>query len=58
MRYEYHCPACDQCEEHEHGMSEEPEILCHACGVRMERIISGGGFILKGDDWPGKGVKP
>jgi putative FmdB family regulatory protein len=49
-RYDYFCDKCGITEEHMHGMTENPEILCPDCGSKMERLISlsAGGFTIKG----------
>ena len=54
--YDYKCSQCSTIKEVVHGMNESPEILC-GCGIRMERIISGVSFVLKGDGWTGKNIK-
>jgi len=47
--YDYHCAACDETTEHFHGITEDPQLACEACGGELKRKISGGsGVIFKG----------
>lgn len=53
MKYLYKCPKCDCTKEVEHGMTENPRILCEECHgpplELMQRVIEGGsGFLVKG----------
>ncbi len=49
MMYDYGCDDCQLLKEEEHGMTEEPEIMCPECGKKMRQIITGGqGFIMGG----------
>jgi putative FmdB family regulatory protein len=49
--YTYKCKNCDLSIDEIHSIKEDPEILCGNCGTRMERIISGCNFVLKGGGW-------
>jgi len=63
--YEYECEKCGERFEYQQPMSEAPKTVCEKCGGRIERVISAGGFILKGGGWykdlyskkPGSGDK-
>lgn len=50
--YEYECPMCGNIEEVLEPMGSEPsEQYCSLDGHSMERTMSAGAFILKGDGW-------
>ncbi len=50
--YEYHCKACGKELEAFHKMSDPTLTTCPACGKdELERLISGGNFVLKGGGW-------
>lgn len=36
--YTYGCPSCGWEYETEHGMREDPKVVCIICGERMERV--------------------
>lgn len=65
--YQFKCKECECIFEEEHSMKDAPsETYCHVCnedchplGVYAQRYYGpdSGGFILKGNDWPGKIVK-
>jgi len=38
--YDYACEKCKIINEIQHGMLEEPEILCEECGEPMKKLIS------------------
>lgn len=55
MFYDYICEKCETKEEHSHGMTEEPIIICPNCNSQMKRVIYGGtGVIFKGSGWAGR----
>lgn len=49
MRYCYKCPACKEYFDRTKSMTDDSPELCDDCGVPMDRIITGGNFILKGE---------
>jgi putative FmdB family regulatory protein len=49
--YEYACTKCGKQFEYFQKMTEKPKSKCEACGGKLERLISGGSFILKGGGW-------
>ncbi len=50
--YEYACEACGHGLEAMQKMSDEPLKKCPACGEeRLKKLISAGGFRLKGSGW-------
>ena len=49
--YEYQCGKCGKHFEYVQKISEAPKSKCEACGGTLERLISGGAFILKGGGW-------
>ena len=49
--YEYHCQKCGRQFEYVQKISEPPKKKCENCGGKLERLISGGAFILKGGGW-------
>lgn len=57
--YDYKCEACDDTFEHEQSMSSPKLKKCAKCGEpKLKRLISkGAGFILKGQNWPGRDIK-
>ena len=52
--YEYKCKECGEFEKVQ-KMSDPPLKKCPTCGGKVERLIAGGGgFVLKGNNWPSK----
>lgn len=49
--YEYQCHACGVVFEARQKFSDEPLTTCSACGGRVDKLISLGGFALKGGGW-------
>jgi len=50
--YEYRCQACGHELEATQRMTDPTLTDCPECGrPRLEKLISGGGFILKGGGW-------
>jgi putative FmdB family regulatory protein len=50
--YEYRCTSCDHQLEAFQSIKDAPLKLCPACSKEsLERLISGGNFILKGGGW-------
>mgnify|MGYP003679374657 FL=1 len=49
--YEYRCEDCGREFTRIARISERDEQECEPCGTRPTRIVSGGGFILRGDGW-------
>jgi putative FmdB family regulatory protein len=50
--YEYRCADCDHQLEVVQKLSEEPIVICPECKKdSLRKIISAGGFRLKGDGW-------
>jgi putative FmdB family regulatory protein len=49
--YEYQCHKCKKQFEYVQKISDAPKKKCEACGGKLERLISGGAFILKGGGW-------
>lgn len=48
--YDYECPECKEVIEIDHGINDDPRIVCSKCNKKMARLISGGGgVIFKGD---------
>ena len=47
--YEYKCRECAEYIDVEHGMSENPVVLCPECQASMHKVVTGGtGVIFKG----------
>ena len=50
--YEYECQYCSHREEHLKKMSDDPLVNCSHCGEpHLKKLISAGGFKLKGQGW-------
>ena len=49
--YEYHCRKCDGVTEKLQGVHDPPLRKCPSCGGRMDKMMSPGAFILKGNGW-------
>ncbi len=50
--YEYRCQACGHELEAFQKITENPLRKCPECGKqKLERLISGGNFVLKGSGW-------
>lgn len=50
--YDYACDACGHAFEREQRITEDAIKKCPKCGKpKARRMISGGGFILKGGGW-------
>ena len=44
--YDYKCHKCEIVIEIFHAMSDESKHLCEECGEKMEKQISGGGYVI------------
>lgn len=52
MTYEYKCRCCAHQFEAEQSIKDEPLKTCPVCLVAgLERLVSNGAFVLKGDGW-------
>lgn len=50
--YEYRCKSCALTWEEEQRITESPKETCPFCAKKTaNRLISGGGFVLKGGGW-------
>lgn len=49
--YEYHCRKCDGVTEKIQGIQDPPLKKCPSCGGRMDKMMSPGAFVLKGNGW-------
>ena len=49
--YEYECAKCGKRFEVTQKISDAPLKKHEGCGGKVERVISGSGFILKGGGW-------
>jgi putative FmdB family regulatory protein len=50
--YEYRCESCGHEMEAMQKMSDDPLVDCPSCGdATLTKLISAGGFILKGSGW-------
>ena len=49
--YEYHCRKCDGVTEKIQGIHDPPLKKCPSCGGRMDKMMSPGAFVLKGNGW-------
>ena len=65
--YEYRCASCNKDHEIIQKFSDVPLSICPACGGKLEKKLSLGGFQLKGGGWykdgytsskPAKSAKP
>lgn len=55
--YEYECPKCGAFEMVLRiSQSDDPQS-CPKCGEEAKKLISKTGFVLKGDNWPGKAAR-
>lgn len=55
--YEYECPKCGDFElTLRMCQSSDPQV-CPECGAEAQKLISATGFVLKGDNWPGKAAR-
>ena len=48
--YEYACPTCGEFEQHQR-IVDLALTACPMCGAEVKRLISRGGFSLKGGGW-------
>lgn len=49
--YEYKCHACGLVFEARQKFTDAPLTACTSCGGQVEKLISLGGFALKGGGW-------
>ncbi|WP_303720335.1 zinc ribbon domain-containing protein [Malonomonas rubra] len=49
--YEYQCESCGLQFEVRQKFSDDPVSKCHECGGPVNKLISQGGFALKGGGW-------
>ncbi|MDT8441755.1 MAG: zinc ribbon domain-containing protein [Desulfuromonadales bacterium] len=49
--YEYKCHECGVVFEARQKFNDQPLTDCRECGGRVEKLISLGGFTLKGGGW-------
>jgi putative FmdB family regulatory protein len=54
--YVFRCDECQEVKEIFRKLSEDvpQKAFCPSCDKKMRRDFNNAGFILKGDDWPGK----
>jgi putative FmdB family regulatory protein len=55
--YDYECPKCGAEFDRMLPISRYDEPQACDCGETAKKVISAVGFILKGDDWPGKNLR-
>ena len=53
--YEYQCESCGLKFEVRQKFSDQPLSECRACGGAVKKLISQGGFALKGNGWAQQG---
>jgi len=53
--YEYCCCECGLVFEVRQKFSDPPVTSCTACGAKVKKLISQGGFALKGGGWYDQG---
>jgi len=53
--YEYECETCGLIFEARQKFSDAPLKECRECGGRVQKLISRGGFALKGGGWHDQG---
>jgi putative FmdB family regulatory protein len=56
--YEYQCHDCGIVFEARQKFADAPLSVCSSCGGRVEKLISLGGFALKGSGWYQSGYSP
>ncbi|NOZ64153.1 MAG: zinc ribbon domain-containing protein [Caldiserica bacterium] len=44
--YEYECEDCGYRFEKFQGITEDPVKICHRCGGKVKRLLSGGGGVI------------
>ncbi|MBU6152914.1 MAG: zinc ribbon domain-containing protein [Bdellovibrionales bacterium] len=49
--YEYLCEACDNAFEVTQGFNDAPLKNCPKCGGEVKKLMSLGGFALRGNGW-------
>lgn len=49
--YEYYCDSCDRSFEVTQKFDEAPLQACPECGAEVRKLMSLGGFSLKGQGW-------
>ncbi len=47
-RYDYHCTACDDVFEVEHGMTDHPDVTCPTCGAPATKVFNPSGIRFEG----------
>jgi len=56
--YEYECPKCgEQFEKVLKLCCADESQVCSECGAEAKKLISVTGFVLRGDNWPGKAAR-
>lgn len=55
--YDYECPSCGDAFERVLPLAEYNTPQTCECGSQAVKVISAVGFVLKGDDWPGKNLR-
>ena len=55
--YDFKCDDCELETEIVRSMKDTSDVLCEKCSKPMRQVISGGGFILKGEGWAGQDIK-
>lgn len=55
--YDYECPKCGSNFDRMLPISRYDEPQTCDCGSVAKKVISAVGFVLKGDDWPGKNLR-
>ncbi len=49
--YEYQCTQCKKTFDYLQKITDAPKKKCEKCGGKLEKLLSTGGFQLKGSGW-------
>lgn len=49
--YRYKCPTCAFDMDATHSIHESPDLLCHVCDTRMQRVVFPVGVQFNGGGW-------
>lgn len=52
--FDAYCKKCNETFERFQKYNSTEPLLCEICGYPLDKVVSGGNFVLKGENWAKK----